>query len=56
MGKAPRPRPRNNDARLIGTSLEWKPDGDGWRLFSGRRCFGRVIPAENGLGRSRGLD
>jgi hypothetical protein len=44
MGKAPRPRPRNNDARLIGSSLEWKPDGDGWRLFSGRRCFGRVIP------------
>jgi hypothetical protein len=44
MGKAPRPRPRNNDARLIGTSLEWKPDGDDWRLFSGRRRFGRVIP------------
>ena len=31
-------------ADLIGASLEWKPDGDGWRLFSGRRRFGRVIP------------
>lgn len=37
---------RNNDIRadLIGASLEWKPDGDGWRLFSRRRRFGRVIP------------
>jgi len=37
---AARPSRRNNSdvrADLIGASLEWKPDGDGWRLFSGRR-------------------
>jgi len=22
----------------------WRRDGAGWRLFAGRRCFGRVVP------------
>jgi hypothetical protein len=26
------------------TTLEWRRDGAGWRLFAGRRRFGRVIP------------
>ena len=31
-------------AELIGSSLQWKRAGRGWRLFDGRRRFGDVIP------------
>jgi hypothetical protein len=29
---------------LIGISLKWKRAGSGWRLFDGKRRFGRVVP------------
>lgn len=26
------------------SQCRWKPDGVGWRLMLGKRCFGRVVP------------
>jgi hypothetical protein len=25
-------------------NLTWRQDRTGWRLFAGRRCYGRVVP------------
>jgi hypothetical protein len=30
----------------LAQSLTWKPVGNGWQLFAGKRRFGRVIPDE----------
>jgi hypothetical protein len=35
---------RKIDTELIGSSLQWKRAGKGWRLFDGRRRFGDVLP------------
>jgi hypothetical protein len=29
---------------ISSTSFKWRRDGNGWRLFAGRRKFGRVVP------------
>jgi hypothetical protein len=35
--------------------LEWRRDGTGWRLFHGRRRFGRVVPDDKHPGMWRSV-
>ena len=35
--------------------LIWRRDGTGWRLFAGRRRFGRVVPDDARLGMFRSV-
>jgi hypothetical protein len=37
------------------TTLEWRRDGTGWRLFAGRRRFGRVVPDDKHPGMWRSV-
>jgi len=35
------------NAEELARTLKWKPAGNGWQLFAGKRRFGKVIPDSN---------
>jgi hypothetical protein len=45
----------DNSDLIPSTRLEWRRTGGEWRLFSGRRCFGRVVPESQHPGMWRSI-